>query len=184
MHYITSGIIFAVVIVLMKHLTSSSKKQPILNGEGVMVLRMNKNYSIFGYMNIAISAMIGIIPCLGLVETIGDTFIILCLVLFFIGSGTLLVLVSRNTKVEIYDEKIRYYGITGKVKEIQWEDIRKVTFGKTSLELSLITMYEKIKIHMHMVGFLSFIELMKKKIDYSLYEEACDKIGQIYAHLS
>jgi hypothetical protein len=70
------------------------------------------------------------------------------------------------------DEKILFYNMTGKVKEILWTDITKVKFGKTSLELKLITNSTSIKLHMHLVGFNKFIELMQKNLDIEIYKDA------------
>jgi hypothetical protein len=41
----------------------------------------------------------------------------------------------------------------GKKKEIKWNEIRDLSFGKVSLELKIVSSDKNIKAHMHLVGF-------------------------------
>jgi hypothetical protein len=46
--------------------------------------------------------------------------------------------------------------------------------------LSLFGKHEKIRVQMQHVGFAEFLDLMKRKVDPSLYEEAVKKIQEVY----
>ena len=179
MNYLGTLIIFIVVSFLMKYLMSSSKKQPIINEKEGMTLKMNKAYGIIGYIGIAFTTAIGIIASLGTVKSNEDLFIVIGLVLFFLMLSVPLVLVSKKMKVEADNKKVRYFGINGKTKIIMWSEINNVKFSKSMLELTLITDSTKVKIHMHFIGFSGFIELMRSKIDYTLYKDAINSIENV-----
>ncbi len=179
MNYISSVIIFILVSALMKYLMDSSKKQPTIKEDGLVVLKMNKAYGIIGYIGIVFSALIGIIASQGTVKSVKDLFIVLALVLFFMLLSVPLVLVSKKMKVEVDEEKVKYYGVTGKTREIFWKEIKEVKFSKTMLELALNTDKTRIKLHMHLVGFPQFVNTMKAKVEYSLYRDAISEIETI-----
>ncbi len=165
-------IVVAVVMGLSSYLMASSKMKPMLNSEGVMVLKMSKLFGIVGFMAVALAAVIAILAYFGSVTQENLWGVTILFTLPF-GIGVLFILVSKNMRVEVDDEKITYYGITNKTKVILWEDITQVKFSKRMAELSLITSHEKIKIYMQFIGFYSFVELIKKRLDSSLYKEAC-----------
>jgi len=179
MNYLSVVIVFVVVSVLMKYLGDSSKKNPVINEEGTIILKMNKTYGIIGYIGIGFSAVIGIVASIGAVKSIEDLFIVIGLVAFFLVVGALLVLVSKKMNVRVDDERINYLGITGKTKEIMWNDIKEVSFSKSMLELSLKTNTTKIKLHMHLIGFSTFIEKMKSKTDYSIHKDAIHELESL-----
>ena len=135
-----------------------------------MVLKYPGFMAFIGYIAIGFGAIIGIITGSHLVKTTGDK-LVPYIILFFVVLGLPLVLIVRCIRIVVMDEKILYIGITKKVKEIRWDEIRKVTFSKT-VELILRSEETKIKLHMDLVGFESFLELMKQKLDPSLYEKA------------
>lgn len=172
MNRISSATIFVLVILLMRYLMSSSNKEITANDDGVLVFKMNKVYGIIGVLGIIIAGIIGIIASLGTVKTIVDFLMVLFLVLLFICLCFPLILVSRNQKIVASDERILFYSMTGKPKEILWKDINKVKFNKVSLELKLITSSTSIKLHRHLVGFNKFIELMEKNINKEIYSDA------------
>lgn len=177
---ITSSVLtIAVVTLLMRYLMTSSKKDIAENEDGVLVFRMNKAYGIVGILGIIIASIFAIIGFLGTVKTMDDFIMVLLLILFFLCISVPLVLVSRNQKIVASDEKIIFYGMTGKCKEILWADITKVKFSKTSLELKLIANSTSIKLHMHLVGFNKFIELMQENLDIMLYKDAINTMQAV-----
>lgn len=113
---------------------TSAKKQPKVNSEGAMVLKMSKLIGIVGFMAVAFS----VLPVMAIYSGVNSQedlkAAILVFTIFFIGGG-LFILISKNMRVEVDNEKI--------------------------------------KIHMQFIGLDSFVELMKKKLDDSLYKEAC-----------
>lgn len=69
--------------------------------------------------------------------------------------------------------------MTGKKKELLWTNIHKVTFNKLSQELKLSTDNTSIKLHMHLVGFNNFVELLKKKLSIEIYYKAIASIEAV-----
>lgn len=173
------GGIIIVVSLLMVYLSKTSKKQPVLNKDGTMILKLDNVYGLVGYTGVIISGVIPITDLLGIVESQEDVLQIIGISVLSLILSIPLILLARNYKVEVTEDIIRYYSITGKTREIMWIDINKVKFGKISLELSLYTDYYKIKLHAHLIGFPSFIEIMKQKLKPSLYEDALKEMGQL-----
>jgi hypothetical protein len=155
---------------------SSSNKRIDANEDGVFVLRMNKAYGVIGYICIAFAGITGIIAAIAKVQSSADFWSVIFIVLLICGLGTPLVLVARNQKVVVTDEEVINYGMTGKRKEILWKDVDKVQFNKVSLELKLTARRTSISLHMHLVGFNKFIELMQKYVNDEKY---CDALAQI-----
>lgn len=170
--YVSSVSIMLTVSFLMRYLALSSKQKPMINSEGVMILKMNKAYGTIGFIEIGITTLIGILGSLDTVKSLVDFFILYGVVILFLSLGVTLVLVSRNMKIEVDNNKIKYYGFTGKSKEILWNEIKKTKFNKSTLELSLIAASTKVKIYMYTIGFSSFIDFMKEKVDYLIYKDA------------
>lgn len=171
MRYMNLFIIFITVTVFMKYLTESSKKRAE-NNNGIMVLKMNKAYGIVGYISMFAAVIIGVIASLGTVKDIIDLALVFGLFTIFFGIGILLVLSSRNKKIEVSEEEINSYSITGKVTKILWEDISNVSFSNISLELKLTAGRKNIKLHLHNVGFYDFIKLIETKLSCELYMTA------------
>lgn len=176
MKYLSTVIVVAVTLAFMKYLGASSKKQPEANREGVLILKMNQAYGIVGYIGIAFSVAIGIIASLGTVKSIQDLIVVIILVLFILSLSMPLILVSKKSKIEVDGEKIKHFGISGKIKTIYWVEIKKVKFSRSMMELSFITDKSKIKAHMHMIGFFELVNIMKAKIDHSIYKDAINLI--------
>ncbi|KNY25395.1 hypothetical protein Bccel_0655 [Pseudobacteroides cellulosolvens ATCC 35603 = DSM 2933] len=172
-------IIITVVFALMKYLGESTKKHAAVVSEGTIILKMNQAYGVIGYIGIVCSAVIGVIASLGTVKSVQDLIIVIGLVLSFLALSMPLVLISKKMKIEVDEEKIKHFGITGKIKTIYWNEIKTVKFSKTALELSLITDKIKVKLHMHLIGFNDMVNIMKAKIDYSLYRDALIEIESV-----
>lgn len=183
MRYVNVFIISIIVAVFMKYLTKASKKRAE-NSNGIIILKMNKAYGVVGYISIIAAVLIGIIASLGTVNDITDLVLVLGLFIFFFGIGALLVLTSRNKKIEITEEEIKHYSILGKVTSISWKDISIVNFNKISLELKLTAGRKSIKLHMHNVGFYDFINIMEGKLKSELYMDALMRLDEADKNLN
>ena len=51
----------------------------------------------------------------------------------------------------------------GKQKEIKWNEIRDLSFGKVSLELKIVSSDKNIKAHMHLIGFQELVIKLESK---------------------
>ena len=174
-----SVLIFAVVSALMGYLTSASKKQISQAEDGTIVLKMNKLYEITGILVIIMAGAIGIWACFGIVKTVSDLILILLVIIVALCLSVPLVLTGRNQKVIVSEEKILYRGMAGREKEASWEDIKEVKFNKAALELKLITDTTSINLHMHLIGFDTFLQLMKRKLSLPMWGKAVTAIESV-----
>lgn len=159
-----------IVKLVMKAIDSTSKKELTLEDNGTIELEMNKAYGIMGVISVIISILLFILLVRNGFEDLDFVKVVGIMSLIFGAVGVLLVLVGKNIKVLVTDRQITYYGLMSKEKTIFWSQIEKITFNKNSLELSLITSETKIKLHMHLVGFNSFIKVLKQKVNSSIYK--------------
>jgi hypothetical protein len=165
---------------LGKYLMISSQKKLSLNSEGVIVLRVNKINCIIGIIGIIFGVMLGfIIQEFHMVKDDRDLMLAICLISFFMLSGISLILMWKNQRVEIKKKSIKYYDMRGKVKVILWEDINFVKFNRIGLNLVLVTNENKVKINLNLIGFQSFVEIMKQRLGKDLYEIPMSKVERV-----
>lgn len=169
---------------LMKYLMSSSNRETSEKVEGNLLLKMNKAYGVIGIIGIVLAAIAGIAGGFVIVKTFQDFLMLLLAEIIMIFLCLILVLAARNYKIIVSDEKILFYSITGKSKEILWTNIEKVKFNKATLELKLSTNSTSIKLHMHLVGFNRFLQLMKKFVNIKIYSSAIAAIGSVQKRYS
>ena len=132
---------------------------------------MNKIYGVIGSIIILFSILIMTSSILGNERFSGETNTTIAFLIFLILGG-ILFLFSVNVGIFADEEKITYYNLLRRKKEIMWKDVKRVIFNQRSLELILDAREMQIKIHIHMVGFFSFVKLMKTKLDYDIYKDA------------
>jgi hypothetical protein len=181
MEYITTLIIIIVVSFVIKGIRSSSKKKSFVGADGTLILKYSVVLSVIGYITIGFGFLMWIVTIFDLIETTGDE-VLPYLVSFFVILGLPLILIEKNIRVLISDEKICYTGITKKMVEILWSDIVKVSFSFTS-QIVLHTVYAKIKLNTELSGFESFIEMMKLKLEPALYENALQEMNKALSKL-
>jgi len=172
MNYLSVAIISIVALIVLKLLYADFKRQPDTREEGTIVLRMGNLYKIIGYSGIGASVILAFLS-----GKSGDGLIsIAFIILFFAILGIPLILLS-NVKIEIDDDKIKYYGMTGKIEVIRWEEITKVKFSFTSFVI--MTDSTRVKFDVRIVGFRLFIEAMKEKVDYEVYRNVIPVLERI-----
>ena len=175
MYFMIGAVVAVVVTVVMRILFSVARKSPaVTTGEGTMVLKYPGLIPGIGYFSMGFGALIGLVCIFHLVPTTGDE-VAPFLVLFFVLLGLPLVILGHGVRWLLSDEKIRYEGLFRRAKEIRWEEVRKVAFSLTA-ELVLESESAKIKLNYLLAGFPSFVEVMKRKLDPSLYEAAMQKL--------
>lgn len=92
----------------------------------------------------------------------------------FLGlMGISAVLVAYGKYTVLYnDTKIIFRGLLGKVIEINWKDIIKVSFSKVGLQFYISDKDNRIYVHKHLSGFNSFTEQLKSTVGSSLIQKA------------
>lgn len=171
MNYVKIGLLMAAIaLLLVRYLMSGTEKKAAVKN-GAIVLKNNKIYGIIGSFILIISMATIIISSLnpeGFREDIKTT----VLLVIFLILGSTLFLLSVNVRILADEEKITHYNILRRKKQIMWKDINRVIFNQRRLELILDAKETRINIHIHMVGFLSFVKFMKSKLEYNLYKDA------------
>lgn len=174
-----------VVVMLMGYLTKLSYKDnlSISNSKAMrnekFILRYNKFYRVFGNISFIAAGIFGVLPLTGVedLKDNGDIIAYVFLIGLFAILGILIMFTILNVKIEVSDNKIKYWNIFNKSKEILWDDIKKVECSKNHHELKLITNKKSITVHAQMIGFISFRMRMMKKLDKAIYEEALKKVS-------
>ncbi|MDQ2086177.1 hypothetical protein RBH29_07000 [Herbivorax sp. ANBcel31] len=164
-------LIVAVILLILKYLMLGTEKKAVIK-DGAIVLKMSRIYGVIGFSGILVSIAIMTTSALGIVGIERDIKVTIGFSMFLLVMGIFLFLLSINVQVFADEDKITHYNIIRQEKEIMWEEIRRVTFNKGTQELIIEDANTKIKMHIHIVGFFSFIELMKSKIDHNLYKGA------------
>ncbi|WP_322459297.1 hypothetical protein, partial [Clostridium perfringens] len=139
--------------------------------DGKIVLKMSKVYGIIGTLSVVISLIITILA-FSRGSFLGDDVIYAVgMIAFFFLLGLLLVLYTRNTMVEATSDKIVYVGLTGKRKEIAWNQVEAISFNTSSKEIILKSKTTRIKLHIHLKGIGSLIKIIKQNVGLSIYEQ-------------
>lgn len=170
MPYLTTAITILVVSIVLRYLLLSGKREPDRQRDGTLVFKYPGFVAVIGYIAIGFGVLIGIVTVFQIIPTTGDE-VVPYLVLLFVLLGLPLVVIEKGIRITATDQMVRYVGPTKKAREIRWDEVRKVTFSFTS-ELVLHSELTRIKLNTMLVGFESFVEAMKKKLDPALYEKA------------
>lgn len=175
MEFVIKIIIIAIVTIFMKYLYSKSKKKLKRNIDGTIILKLSKAIEIIGIVAIIVSIIIAVIATMGSVKTKEDLYCVLALIAFFIVLGVPLILIYRNYRVEVTNEKLIYSNMFGKIVEFSWYDLDKITFHQASQEFHLKSGNKKITVYLYVVGLQDFLQIVKEKVNESIYLEALIK---------
>ncbi|UII28161.1 PH domain-containing protein [Fulvivirga maritima] len=154
-----------VVLIIMMFLMSASKKQPKVDDKGNVILKLPIFYLIVGLL-----AVFGAVAVLvyGLINHEPESpFALLFTVVLILGLAVPLLLMGLNFRLIIKDAGVEQRTMLGKTKAIEWSDIQDVSFGKVSLELKIISNNNKIKVHMHSIGFGTLLEAIESHTDFN-----------------
>jgi hypothetical protein len=167
---ITASLTTFFVFISIWYMRASFKKRAIYTDENVIILKMNIISRIVSIVLIIFTICLGVIVSLGTIKSISD-FIIASIIIIIIGSIGLFLYFVSNIRVEIDDIKIKYFGMTGKIKEVEWEKIKKVEFNRFHKRWILKSNDVTVNIDLQLIGVLDFLEKMKEKIDESIYKD-------------
>ena len=169
---------------LMRYLYSSSSRNDVQYKIGKtkrFVLRYNKVVEAIGVAGLVMAEVIGILTWVGIgkIDTRGDLIAFICLVSGSTLIGITFVLIYRNIKIEVTEEKIKYCNLFGKTKEISWSEIKKVECVNNGKTFKLITDKKSISVDIQMEGIIAFEKCMMTKLDRSIYLDAFIKMCDI-----
>ncbi len=180
MQLISTVIIIILVTFLVRHFINASKNTVPLVG-GALVLKYPGFMAVIGYAVIAFGALIVIVTEFQIIPTTGNE-VVPYLAGFFVVLGLPLVLIEKRVRAVVTEEKVGYTGLVSKYREIRWDQVREVRFSFTS-EIVLSAGETRIKLNVILAGFEGFVEIMKRKLDPSLYSEALGKYEQTLANM-
>lgn len=150
-----------VVSLVMAFLYQASKKKPKKDELGNIILQLPKLYPIIGFL--IIIAGIGLFIFAFFIANESDKIASSISGFIAIIVGCLLFAKGYISHIKITDLGIIETTMFGKVKEIKWNEIRDLSFGKVSLELKIASSDKNIKAHMHLVGFQELVSKLESK---------------------
>ena len=81
-------------------------------------------------------------------------------------------------RISVDNEKVISIGTFGNVKELMWKDIKKVSYILINEQLTLEDGHQKIKVDVKFIGVNEFLDVMKNKVDPSIYSSAYNKFNR------
>lgn len=156
-------IILPVIIVtlVMGLLLAASKKKPKKDGAGNIILQLPKLYPIIGIL--LIIGGIGLLIFAFFFANGNDQILAIICSLIAMIVGLLLFAKGYISHIKVTDLGIIETTIFAKQKEIKWNEIRDLSFGKVSLEMKIATSDKNIKAHMHLVGFDELVSKVEEE---------------------
>ncbi|MFM7021673.1 MAG: hypothetical protein ACKOXB_01740 [Flavobacteriales bacterium] len=159
-----SFLIPVVVSLVMAFLYAASRKKPIEDEMGNKILRL----PVFFYVLGVISIVFGLVLSLLVFSNEEDVFISIPFFMLFFILGMVLIIGRKNTQTVITPEKIIHTSFWGKTKELNWEEISKLSYGKMSQELKIESKKKKIRVHVLMVGFKELLSEIENRTSHSI----------------
>ncbi len=149
------------VSLIMAFLYSASKKKPKKDESGNIILQLPKLYAIIGLL--LIIGGIGLLIFAFLTAKENDWIIAISSSLIAMFLGSLLFAKGFISHIKVTELGIIETTMFGKLKEIKWNEIRDLSFGKVSLEMKIASSDKNIKAHIHLVGFNELVTKLEEK---------------------
>lgn len=143
------------VSLVMSLLYSASKKNPQKDDAGNIILQLPKLYPILGIL-VMISG-VGLLIFAVFFASDNDQIPAILSSFIALFAGFLLFAKGYISSIKITDRGIMETTMFWQKKEILWGEINDLSFGKVSLELKICSPNNKIKAHMHLIGFQDFL---------------------------
>jgi hypothetical protein len=146
---------------VMAFLYKASQKKPKKDGLGNIILQLPKLYYIIGVLSIV--GGIGILIFVLFFTDENEIILAYLGCLSFVFIGFLLFAKGYISHIKITDLAIIETTMFGKKKEIKWNEIKDLSFGKVSLELKISSSDKNIKAHLHLIGFQELTAKLEQK---------------------
>lgn len=150
-----------VVILVMGLLLAASKKKPKKDEVGNIILQLPKLYPIIGIL--VIIGGVGLIIFAFFFANGNDQILAASCSLVAITVGLLLFAKGYISHIKVTDLGIIETTMFAKQKQIEWNEIKDLSFGKTSLEMKIKSADKIIKAHMHLIGFDELVSKLEEK---------------------
>ncbi|MFA6190293.1 MAG: hypothetical protein WC711_02135 [Candidatus Staskawiczbacteria bacterium] len=166
-----------IIFFLSRVANERNQKPEKLGGE--TILKPSRLFYYLGVLSIIIGASMWLFFISDTNRTNQAIIVISLISAFFLLSGTYLCAYVIRYFVKYSEKGIVYRGLFGKTKEMDWSDVKKITFSDISTYLKLKNGPIVINIYPMTKGFDSFINKLKEKISPQLYQEALDKMEKM-----
>ncbi|GLC29909.1 hypothetical protein [Clostridium omnivorum] len=166
-----------IIKMLMRILDNGIYEEPKHQENGRIILKMNTIYGIVGIFSVIVSIVVTIIAFISGAFSSEDWIYALIFIALFVILGAILILYTRNTRVEADSQEISYTGFSGGSKKIKWKYVKKVKYNKSSKEITVSDGETKIKIHLHYKGLGSLLKLMKENVPERICCETLKELG-------
>ena len=173
MHYLSTAVTILAISIVLRFLLASGRRAPERCREGALVLRYPGFVAVVGWVAIGFGALIAAVTVFRLVPMTGEE-AVPYLVLGFVLLGLPLVLPGIAVRITVTEEAVRSSGLRKGTREIPWAEVERVTFSWTS-ELVLHSGRARIRLNTLLSGFDGFLEVMKRKLDPALCEQALER---------
>ena len=154
------GVLTLGISILFRWLSKASQKGIELNTQGFTFLRLHPFYRIIGYLALLMTLILSI----GILLNEEDAILIVFLSWLVFGSlGVYLLLWYYKHEVKFDPEGLEVSSWLGKVQDLQWSEIDDIRFAPLSGQIKMKGNGKTLKIHQHLVGLNTLLELMEEK---------------------
>lgn len=159
---------------------------PLVDTQGFYIMKLNKVFESIAWLGIIFFGLIYLIFILDMIfnfswtkdpVSLGDILVPNLVSLFIIFVNSILMLLTKKYKVMLNETKIVFYGITGKVVEMHWKDIQKVTYSNKMSQFYLRDKTNRIYIDRNLSGFQRFVDTLKSKVNSDLTKSALETLS-------
>jgi hypothetical protein len=162
---IAPGVIISLIMAL---LYAASKKKPKDAGDGNFILQLPKFYAWFGLL--MIMGGIALVKYTFIYARESDRAIGAVACIIALLAGMWVFAKGYISQIKVTDSGLIETTIFGKEKTILWSEVKKISFGTISLELTIRSADKKIKAHQHLVGFQELVYKLESKTGKSRFE--------------
>ena len=164
----TYGLIIFAVSITMALLKKSANTQVKANKNGMHFLRMAKLYGILGWLFVVLGFVFTALLLIFLYDEKNLVLLLIIELLMTFGLGVPCVLYYQNHWVQFDNNNIKVSNFFNKNQTLNWKDIAVTSFNPLTGYLTFKDLKENtLKIHMHLVGFVSLVKKMEEKTKWS-----------------
>lgn len=162
--YISSLLPAVIASAVLAYLARITQKQAAKDVAGFYTLRMHRIYFVVGLIAIIIAVIAIAAGFLTRPEGLMDILMICAIFIFFAGLGILSIFLYRKHYIRFDDAAAEVHGVGGNVNSFSWPEVIHARFNRVSGFLILKkTDQSRVQVHYHLIGFGSFLALLKTK---------------------
>lgn len=160
--YFTISIIVGATLLILNKQTNIALPE-IVNGH--VFLRLHKFYFYMGFGVFLIGVFIAIMICF----TSFEYFLAAGIFIIFSVLGLPLALLYKKHWVKLDAESLEISNLVQKSRTFKWEEINAVNYHIVAGALKITDIHaQKAYVHMHVVGFKTFMEMLKERTQLDL----------------